>query len=284
MDSGFSCDFCGWASVVQPLELVKRKPQASLSPHNRHCSVECDCGHILDLDSSRTKRSAYLLHSKSLGNHNGCKRHHETKERAKRSRRYGGKVDPLDLALVPLLIGVRKRKYTKEILEQACEGALSFSDVLRNLGLQTKGSSWQQIRNHMKQYGLDQFPKLGKSWSKGLTKDSDSRIKKQAQKISLSDSEVFIVDGPPTISGPNLMKRLIKLGWEYKCMESDCQLVTWKGKFLRLHLDHKNGRNNDNRFENLRFLCPNCHQQTPTWGNKKRACIPTAEKNASEAL
>ena len=32
-------------------------------------------------------------------------------------------------------------------------------------------------------------------------------------------------------------------------------------------LDHKNRNKLDNRRENLRFLCPNCHQQTPTWGN-----------------
>lgn len=40
-------------------------------------------------------------------------------------------------------------------------------------------------------------------------------------------------------------------------------------KPITLHLDHINGVHNDNRFENLRFLCPNCHQQTDTWGNKK---------------
>ena len=37
----------------------------------------------------------------------------------------------------------------------------------------------------------------------------------------------------------------------------------------RLHVDHKNGNHSDNRVENLRFLCPNCHQQTDTWGCKK---------------
>ena len=37
---------------------------------------------------------------------------------------------------------------------------------------------------------------------------------------------------------------------------------------LTLQLDHINGINNDNRKENLRFLCPNCHSQTNTFAGK----------------
>ena len=43
----------------------------------------------------------------------------------------------------------------------------------------------------------------------------------------------------------------------YKCEK--CGISEWMGKSLSLHLDHKNGKNNDHRIENLRFLCPNCH-------------------------
>ena len=42
----------------------------------------------------------------------------------------------------------------------------------------------------------------------------------------------------------------------------------WMEEVLTLELDHINGDSCDNRLENLRFLCPNCHSQTPTYKGK----------------
>lgn len=44
-----------------------------------------------------------------------------------------------------------------------------------------------------------------------------------------------------------------------------CRLSIWNEKPIVLELDHKNGNSRDNRIENLRLLCPNCHSQTPTF-------------------
>ena len=43
----------------------------------------------------------------------------------------------------------------------------------------------------------------------------------------------------------------------------------WNGKKLTLILDHINGKNTDNRIENLRWVCPNCNMQLPTTNRRK---------------
>jgi 5-methylcytosine-specific restriction endonuclease McrA len=55
---------------------------------------------------------------------------------------------------------------------------------------------------------------------------------------------------------------------EPKCGE--CGLATWRDQPLPLHLDHINGDHTNNRLENLRILCSNCHSITDTWCGRNR--------------
>ncbi len=47
-----------------------------------------------------------------------------------------------------------------------------------------------------------------------------------------------------------------------------CGIAEWNKNVLSFHVDHINGDRKDNRFENLKILCPNCHSQTDTFASK----------------
>jgi 5-methylcytosine-specific restriction endonuclease McrA len=93
----------------------------------------------------------------------------------------------------------------------------------------------------------------------------------KARSDRFPNEQVFVENS--TYSRTHLKKRIIKENiLPYIC--SECGLKDmWNNKPIVLHLDHINGINNDNRIENLRFLCPNCHSQQPTYsrgqGKKK---------------
>lgn len=84
----------------------------------------------------------------------------------------------------------------------------------------------------------------------------------------IPDNDVFCENS--TYLRQNLKDRIIKNNLiEYVC--SECKLDgEWNGKPISLQLEHKNGVNNDNRLDNLTFLCPNCHSQTESYGGKSK--------------
>jgi hypothetical protein len=55
-------------------------------------------------------------------------------------------------------------------------------------------------------------------------------------------------------------------GIEEKC--SKCGISSWGNKPLTCHIDHIDGDRTNNELPNLRYLCPNCHSQTDTYGGK----------------
>lgn len=69
----------------------------------------------------------------------------------------------------------------------------------------------------------------------------------------------------------NTVKRHLLEAGILKNVCEECGLREWNGRTLVMQLDHRNGVRDDNRLDNLRMLCPNCHSQTETYGarNKK---------------
>lgn len=59
-----------------------------------------------------------------------------------------------------------------------------------------------------------------------------------------------------------------------QCCESCGQGQTWNGKNLTLEIDHTDGNRKNNKRSNLKYLCPNCHSQTPTFRAKNIKKVP----------
>ena len=138
------------------------------------------------------------------------------------------------------------------------KSSLNISEVLFKLGYSTKGNSWgySQVKRRMDDLNLDYSIFKGKSAVIKITKLNNVRkedILKENCKHQRTVLRRYVIKN-------NLIP--------YKC--AICGCTEWQGKTLSLELDHINGINNDNRLENLRFLCPNCHSQTSTYGSRNQ--------------
>lgn len=82
------------------------------------------------------------------------------------------------------------------------------------------------------------------------------------------DIEVFVEDS--TYPRHKLKERIIKQKMiDYHC--ACCGIgPVWNGRPMPLILDHINGINNDNRLENLRFVCSNCDSQLDTYKSRNK--------------
>lgn len=153
--------------------------------------------------------------------------------------------------------------YSKTEIITILNSSKSFKEVLNKLGYSTNGSgAYTSLKNQIKELGIT-IPKYHYYGEGGKRKKIDINL------ILVENS---------TFSRHNLKKRIIKEKIiEYKCSECGCGDI-WNNKKLSLQLEHKNGINNDNRIDNLTFLCPNCHSQSETYSGKNRK-IYDNEKN-----
>jgi len=143
----------------------------------------------------------------------------------------------------------------------------SFSEVLIKLNMDPKTGNRKTLRLRLNASNFD-F---------NLININRNKLKSQRTSQNLKNikipTEKILVENSTYASNKNLKIRLIREGLkEYKCNICNLQNM-WNNKPLILQLDHINGINNDNRIENLRFLCPNCHSQTDTFSGRHRKKI-----------
>lgn len=149
-------------------------------------------------------------------------------------------------------------KYTEALLQPLVEQTNTYSGLARLLNLAPVGSTVTYLRKRCELLGLNVSHFVGQASNKG----KPSFNKKSVEEILVLGKQL-----DRRAERHQLMRAPLELGIEYKCAECTIHNV-WNGKPLTLQIDHINGQYWDNRIENLRFLCPNCHTQTVTWGTQ----------------
>jgi hypothetical protein len=150
-------------------------------------------------------------------------------------------------------------KYSKDKLEEIAKDCTSVAQVMKKLGLKPCGGNQTYMRKRLKFLDVDISHFLGNASNRGKApcnkkKWSDILVHRESENKEKSS---------------RLRRALVEYGREYKCEATGCIIQDqWIGKKITLQIDHKNGNTSDNRPENLRFLCPNCHSQTENWGYK----------------
>lgn len=150
---------------------------------------------------------------------------------------------------------------TQEEFTTIYQQSKSYADVCRALSLRPQGSNYRTIKKKAKKFNLPDI--------KYDFKSQEHKNKFIRKEIPLEQ----ILTENSNYGSNELKKRLLKNNiLQNICSNCGLQNV-WAGKSLTLQLDHINGNSKDNRLDNLRLLCPNCHSQTSTFSGKKQRKI-----------
>ncbi len=150
----------------------------------------------------------------------------------------------------------------KEKLQYILDNSNSNVEVLTKLGFDGYNGNHRTLTARLmtEDFDLDKFNNNKKM-------EHSNRALKARLNQYVPNNKVFCENSTYT-SNSNIKPRLLELGVDYKCSECGIGDI-YNNKIISLQLDHINGINNDNRLNNLRFLCPNCHSQTDTFSGKR---------------
>ena len=169
----------------------------------------------------------------------------------------------------------------KNKLIQVTKESVSYAEILKKLGLKQSGSVQNRIKNEIDNLSLDISHFTGQAWRRNKNSYQDKRIKNK-----YPDELIFIENS--CVSNGVVKNRLMSNPtYEHKC--ELCSIKEWYDPFenkikpINLELDHINGNERDNRKENLRLICSNCHSFTPTYkGRNINKCLRNGEKKVTD--
>jgi predicted RNA-binding Zn-ribbon protein involved in translation (DUF1610 family) len=130
---------------------------------------------------------------------------------------------------------------------------------MRRLDLDVNDTNHRRIRRAAARLGIDTRHFKRRSWG---------RPERPAPAPTAHRVLVVLSPEAGRTNRTRLHRALTEIGVPYVC-EYCGNAGEWLGRPITLQIDHVNGDWRDNRPENLRYLCPNCHSLTDTWCRQK---------------
>ncbi|MBS3941002.1 MAG: HNH endonuclease [Actinobacteria bacterium] len=162
--------------------------------------------------------------------------------------------------------GTGATPFAEHEFRRATLGNFSIASVIRALGWQPCGTTYARYAASVARYDVD-TSHFGGAGTRVLF-----LLDKLAPELAANTTNRFT----------DLGRRLVTVGLKtWECER--CDITEWQGQAAPLELDHVNGDRRDNRLENLRLLCPNCHALTPTYRGRNRGARLTREFAAPDA-
>lgn len=150
-------------------------------------------------------------------------------------------------------------KYTRDVIQKAVSSSISVAEVLRTLNIKLSGGMHRHISKRIKEFDIDT----------SHFKPRESFTRKAFRIPLLKPEEILIKSRVCRREKKYILKRaLLESGIKEVCLS--CGISKWMDKPIKLHIEHKDGDYLNNEIDNLCFLCPNCHSQTPTYSTMKK--------------
>ncbi|WP_406837451.1 HNH endonuclease [Streptomyces sp. AHU1] len=153
----------------------------------------------------------------------------------------------------------RRVRIAEDRLRSLAQSSTSYADVMRGLGMDVNDTNHRRVRRAASRLGVDTSHFKRRAWGQPDHLEPSST----AHRVL-----VVLPDQAGRANRARLHRALTEVGVPYAC--TGCgNAGTWLGRPITLQIDHVNGDWRDNRRENLRYLCPNCHSTTETWCRQK---------------